>query len=317
MSRVRLKRLLKNAHLVSPFLVLGDPSPALSLELAKAAVDAGAGALEIGFPYGDPVADGPAIQRANMRALSSGTSTSSAMRILARIHEARPKTPLNLLVYGNLVHARGLEPFTEDAVAAGASSLLVPDVPLEESAPLKRACRTSGLAHVQLVGPLTGDERLRRIDRMADGFVYLVAHQGITGVRGGDFSDVEALVARTASLARNPVCLGFGLSKPEQIGRAFEAGARIAVVGSHLANVIGESWEGNGGDRGEIVLSRFGAAIEELCSGARTPSQGFGGPRRSPKGGGGRATEFRRAGVEPGARRAPDSRRAGVGPRAH
>jgi tryptophan synthase alpha chain len=201
-----------------------------------------------------------------MRALSSGTSTSSAFALLARIHEARPKTPLNLLVYGNLVHARGFERFTKDAGAAGASSLLVPDVPLEESAPLKRACREAGLSHVQLVGPLTGEERLRRIDQMADGFLYLVAHQGITGVRGGDFSEVETLVARTASVVRNPVCLGFGLSKPEQIARAFEAGARLAVVGSHLANVIEEAWEGNGADRDERVMSKFGAAVRALLS---------------------------------------------------
>ena len=266
MSRTRLKRLLKTAPVVSPFLVLGDPTPELSLELAKAAVDAGAGALEIGFPYGDPVADGPAIQRADMRALSSGTSTSSAMRLLARIHEARPKPPLNLLVYGNLVHAYGFERFTKDASAAGASSLLVPDVPLEESAPLKRACREAGLAHVQLVGPLTAAERLKRIDRMADGFLYLVAHQGITGVRAGDFSEVESLVSRTVSAVRNPVCLGFGLSKPEQIARAFASGARLAVVGSHLANVIGEAWEAHRGDRGEKVVSTFGSAVRSLCS---------------------------------------------------
>jgi len=266
LSRTRLKRLLKTAPVVSPFLVLGDPTPELSLELAKAAVDAGAGALEIGFPYGDPVADGPAIQRADMRALSSGTSTSSAMRLLARIHEARPKTPLNLLVYGNLVHAYGFERFTKDASAAGASSLLVPDVPLEESAPLKRACREAGLAHVQLVGPLTAAERLKRIDRMADGFLYLVAHQGITGVRAGDFSEVESLVSRTVSAVRNPVCLGFGLSKSEQIARAFASGARLAVIGSHLANVIGEAWEAHRGDRGEKVVSTFGSAVRSLCS---------------------------------------------------
>ncbi len=247
---------------MSPFLVLGDPTPSLSLELAKAAVDAGAGALEVGFPYGDPVADGPAIQRADLRALSSGTTTSSAMHLLARIHEARPKTPLNLLVYGNLVHARGFERFAEEAASAGASSLLVPDIPLEESAPLKRACRASGLAHVQLVGPLTPAARLSRIDKVADGFLYLVAHQGITGVRGGDFDSVEALVARTTSLVKNPVCLGFGLSRSEQISRAFLAGARLAVVGSHLANVIGEAWEENG----ERVVERFESAVRSLCS---------------------------------------------------
>jgi tryptophan synthase alpha chain len=260
-SRQLLSRLLKSRPAVSPFLVLGDPTPALSLELAKAAVDAGAGALEIGFPYGDPVADGPAIQRADRRALASGMNTSSGFELLARIHEARPKTPLNLLVYGNLVHARGVETFAQDAAAAGASSLLVPDVPLEESGFLKIACRKAGLAHVQLVGPLTSRERLSRIDRAADGFLYLVAHQGTTGVRAGEFDSVEALVAATASAVRNPVCLGFGLSTPEQIARSFSAGARLAVVGSHLANVIGEAWEGR-----KDVVEEFRLSVASLCS---------------------------------------------------
>ncbi len=266
MSRRRLSSVLNGSPVVSPFLVLGDPTPALSLELAKAAVDAGAGALEIGFPYGDPVADGPAIQRADLRALSSGTTTSSGFGLLARIHEARGETPLNLLVYGNLVHARGLERFIGDAVASGASSLLVPDVPLEESVPLKRACRKAGLAHVQLVGPLTAPERLRRIDAAADGFLYLVAHQGITGVRAFEFGSVEALVAKTVSLVQNPVCLGFGLSKREQIARAFRAGARLAVVGSHLADVIGKAWDGNGANRDERVVEEFRSAVVSLCS---------------------------------------------------
>jgi tryptophan synthase alpha chain len=266
-----LKRALAKGPVMSPFLVLGDPTPELSLALAEAAADSGAGALEIGFPYGDPVADGPAIQKADLRALRSGTSTTSAFAILARIHEARPRVPLNLLVYGNLVHARGYERFAAEAAEAGAASLLVPDVPLEESVPLKRACRAAGIAHVQLVGPLTSQDRLRRIDRMADGFLYLVAHQGITGVRDGDggFATVEALVARTAAAASNPLCLGFGLSTAEQVRRAFRAGARLAVVGSHLANVIEQAWEASpnqNGDRGERLVASFESAVRTLCS---------------------------------------------------
>lgn len=261
MSRARLKRLLRDAPHVSPFLVLGDPSAELSLELAKAAVQCGAGMIEIGFPYSDPVADGPAIQKAAMRALGNGTSTSRAMEILGRIRDACPKTPLNLLVYANLVHARGFDRFCKEAADAGASSLLVPDVSLEESAPLKKACRRAGLGHVQLVGPLTSAERLKRIDAAANSFIYLVAHQGVTGVRGGGFDDVEALVSRTAWQLQNPLCVGFGLSKPEQIRRVFAAGARLAVVGSYLANVIGENHS-----RGKrALLQSFADAFRPLA----------------------------------------------------
>lgn len=265
MSRSVLRRLLRDAPQVSPFLVLGDPTPELSVELAKASVSCGARMLELGFPYGDPVADGPAIQRADLRALENGTSTSTAMVILGRIRDACPKTPLNLLVYGNLVHARGFDRFCTEAAEGGASSLLVPDVCLEESAPLKKACRKAGLGHVQLIGPLTPPERLKRIDAAATSFIYLVAHQGVTGVRGGNFDEVEALVRATARQLRNPLCVGFGLSKPEQIRKVLAAGARLAVVGSYLADVIGESAESRRLDR---LLAAFSQALEPLVSAA-------------------------------------------------
>lgn len=265
-ARARLKRLLREGPNVSPFLVLGDPTPAISVELARAAVAGGAGMIEVGFPYGDPVADGPAIQAADMRALSGGTSTGKAMEILARIRDACPRTPLNLLVYGNLVHARGFDRFAHEVAEAGASSLLVPDVSLEESRPLKKACRGAGLAHVQLIGPLTPRDRLKTIDRIADGFLYLVAHQGITGVRSGDFDSVAALVSRTSAVVENPLCLGFGLSTRSQISRAFEAGARIAVVGSHLANVVGAAWAEGGEERDSRVVARFAAAVKSLVT---------------------------------------------------
>ncbi len=161
MSLRYLKRALERARShVRPVLVLGEATPALSVRLAKAAVDEGASMLEIGFPYSDPVADGPAIQAADERALRGGTSTEKAIRILSRIRESCPKTPLNLLVYGNLVHARGYERFCRDVSEAGASSLLVPDIPLEESAALRKASRKARLGHVELVG-YEVDDRIR------------------------------------------------------------------------------------------------------------------------------------------------------------
>ena len=123
MSKRRLASFLKKGTSVSPFLVLGDPTPAVSFELARTAVSTGAHMLEVGFPYSDPVADGSAIQAADMRALQGGTSTSSAIELLRRIRNACPKTPLNLLVYGNIVHARGFERFCHDVTEAGARHL--------------------------------------------------------------------------------------------------------------------------------------------------------------------------------------------------
>lgn len=251
---------------VSPFLVLGDPTPELSLALATAAVREGASMLELGFPYGDPVADGPAIQAANLRALEGGTSTDRAFQILSRIHEACPATPLNLLIYGNLVHARGYERFCRDAAEAGASSLLVPDISLEENAALRKASRKAGLGHVELVGPLTQEARLRRIDQAADAFLYLVARQGVTGVRDGSFEHIARLVKRTSLRVKRPLCLGFGLSRPQHLRQAFDSGARIAVVGSFLAQVISKAWLESSERREAKVLDDYVKAIRPLVA---------------------------------------------------
>lgn len=251
---------------VSPFLVLGDPTPELSVALALAALDEGATMLELGMPFSDPCADGPAIQAADERARAAGVSTQRALDILAEIHARSPRVPKNLLVYGNLVHARGWERFCEDAVAAGAASLLVPDVPLEESAPLRAASAAAGLGHVELVGPATPAERVAALDRASDAFLYVAAHQGITGAPAGARRARTDLVERTAAAARNPVCLGFGLSEPAHLRDAFAAGARIAVVGSHLARAIERALD----ERADVV-ARFRAACAPLVGVLREP----------------------------------------------
>lgn len=223
---------------VSPFLMLGDPSPALTLELARAAVEGGATMLELGMPYSDPSADGPAIQEACLRAMQAGVSTGRALELIAELRAACPGVPMNLLVYGNLVHARGYARFCADAAAAGASTLLVPDVPLEEGEGLRAACADAGLGVVQLVAPLTKPERLRRLAAVADGFLYLAAHQGVTGAVASIDGQRNDLVQRVAAAVERPVCLGFGLGDAAQVRDAFAAGARIAVIGSHLARAI-------------------------------------------------------------------------------
>ena len=257
--------LTQHQHHVSPFLMLGDPQPELSATLAAATVKAGATMLELGIPYSDPCADGPAIQAACWRARQCGTSTPQALEILAEIRRACPEIPLNLLVYGNLVHARGYRDFCTRAAAAGASSLLVPDIPLEESESLRAACASAGLGHVQLVAPLTKPPRLAELDGTTTGFLYLAAYQGVTGANAqGDEQCVE-LVRRTAAAVDTPVCLGFGLSEPRHLQDAFEAGARIAVVGSHLARIIGRAWAEQPGT-GAHVVERLTEAFRDLIT---------------------------------------------------
>ena len=259
MSRELLRKALRaHAGHLSPFLVLGDPTPEISLELARTAVRVGATMLELGIAYGDPCADGPAIQAAGLRALAAGVRTSAALRLLAEIRSACPTVPLNLLVYGNLVHARGFERFCREAEESGASSLLVPDVPFEEGAVLRSASRAAALAHVELIGPRTDPARLVRLGRASDGFVYLVAHQGVTGERA-QVDSIAPLVARVREQIRAPICVGFGLSRAEHVRSAFAAGASIAVVGSHLASVIGDALA-----KRNDVVEAFGAAVGAL-----------------------------------------------------
>lgn len=274
MSLGMLRRsLASGGRHVSPFLVLGDPAPEISVELAVAAVKAGATMLELGFPFSDPCADGPAIQKAILRAREAGVSTDRAMEVMGKIRARCPDIPMNLLVYGNLVHARGFERFARDAVACGASSMLVPDIPLEEGGELFEACHASGLGIVQMVAPSTPADRIRRLDAAADAFLYVTGHQGITGASNERPKSVPSPVTRVKANADSPICLGFGLNSPEGIRDAFDAGASIAVVGSHLARVI-ETSVAPGID-GARVVSDFTGALR-LLMGSGTEKRGTG-----------------------------------------
>ena len=249
MSVLELRRRLASGDRhVSPFLMLGDPSPGACVQLCRALVDAGATMLELGIPYADPSADGPAVQAAGRRALRAGVSTDVALQTLRDIRTACPDTPCNLLVYGNLVHARGYQRFCRDAVEAGASSLLVPDIPLEEGGDLREACREYGLGVVLLAGPRTPDERLIQIDAAADAFVYLAGHQGITGAQSSADDQRRELVQRVRAIVRQPLCVGFGLCTNAHVATVHDAGAEVAVIGSHLLRVLADALEQNPDD---------------------------------------------------------------------
>lgn len=271
MSAPLLRKLLTDrARHASPFLVLGDPTPEISVELGAGAVARGATMLELGIAYDDPCADGPAIQAASTRARRAGMDTARAFELIAELRRRCPDTALNLLVYGNLVHARGYATFCREAVRAGASSLLVPDIPLAEFGPLGRACREAGLGIVQLVAPLTSPERLEQLSAEADTFLYLAAHQGVTGKRARGAEAREAMVRRIANATERPLCLGFGLSQPDELRSAFDAGARICVIGSHLARAIERACSPSAADSAAVQRAFFDA-WQPLADAAREP----------------------------------------------
>jgi tryptophan synthase alpha chain len=191
-------------------------------ELARAAVEGGADVVELGFPFSDPLADGPVIRRAAERALSRGMRTQACLEVLARTRELLPDAPLIPMTYSSLLEAHGWERFAADAAGAGATSLIVADLPAGERTELRR---------VQLVAPTSTDERIRLAGEQTDGWLYLVTVAGTTGPRADLSPALAGLVARARRLTSVPLYAGFGISTPEHARAAAELADGI-VVGS-------------------------------------------------------------------------------------
>jgi tryptophan synthase alpha chain len=211
------------------YLMSGPETP----ELAAAAVAGGADVVELGFPFSDPLADGPVIRRAAERALSQGMRTRACLDCLARTRELLPETPLVPMTYAALLEAYGWDRFARDAQSAGATSLIVADLPVDVRPELRR---------VQLVAPTSTDERLRIAAEHTDGWLYLVALTGTTGARADASPALAGLAGRARAVTRVPLYAGFGISTPEQAQAAAELTDGI-VVGSRPVEVAEEGPE--------------------------------------------------------------------------
>jgi tryptophan synthase alpha chain len=232
-----------------PYLMGGFPDLDTSRAIGEAYADGGADLVELGVPFSDPLADGPVIQSAGTRALAAGATVASVIEVAAALAE---RLPVVLMCYANLVMARGVERFAGDLAAAGASGLIVPDLPLEEAADTLAACDTAGLALVPLVAPTTPEERLGAIGARARGFLYTVSVTGTTGERVALSDTFAAVVARAKAHTSVPVALGFGIATPEHAAQAADAGADGVIVGSRLVRAAGESGDPAGAVR-EVV----------------------------------------------------------------
>jgi tryptophan synthase alpha chain len=222
-----------------PYLMGGFPTLDGSREVGFAYADGGADLVELGVPFSDPLADGPVIHAAGTDALRAGAIA--------------PRVPVVLMCYANLVLARGPEVFARRAVDAGASGLIVPDMPLEESAGVLEACDAAGLALVPLVAPTSPDERLARIGAQARGFLYTVSVTGTTGERTSGRDAFAPVIARAHACTEVPVALGFGIGTPEQAAAAADAGADGVIVGSRLVRAVAEAPESPGAVRGLVA----------------------------------------------------------------
>jgi tryptophan synthase alpha chain len=223
-----------------PYLMGGFPDLDASRRIAHAYADAGADLVELGVPFTDPLADGPVIQAAGAAALRAGATTPA---VLALGRELAERVPVVAMVYANLVMARGVERFADELAAHGIAGLIVPDLPLEESGPVREACDAAGVALVPLVAPTTPDDRLERIGASARGFVYTVSVTGTTGERLALSDAYAEVVARAKARTEVPVALGFGIATPEQAREAADAGADGVIVGSRLVRAAAEAGE--------------------------------------------------------------------------
>lgn len=221
-----------------PFTVLGDPDPETSLEIVRALVRGGADILELGLPFSDPVADGPTIQSADIRALESGTTIADAWRITSQIRTEFPEVPMGLLVYANLVEGPGPDKFYAGAAAAGVDSVLIADVPTLEAPPYARVAAEQGVLPVLIATPTADDVQLAAIAKLTRGYTYVVTRAGVTGVDDQAQVDQSALLGKLAALGAPPALLGFGISKPEHMRMALTAGAAGAISGSAVVAII-------------------------------------------------------------------------------
>jgi tryptophan synthase alpha chain len=218
------------------FVMLGDPDLATSAAVLDALVEGGADMVEVGIPFSDPVADGPAIQAAAVRALRGGARPADCFALLRGFRDRHAEVPVGILTYANLVVARGREAFCRAAAEAGVDSLLVADVPLVESAPFVAAAAAAGIDPVLIAAPNTPDATLAGIARTARGYTYCVARAGVTGADAEVRFDA-GMIARLRALGAPPPVLGFGLSRPEHVRLAREAGAAGAISGSAIVSL--------------------------------------------------------------------------------
>ena len=226
----------KRAALI-PFFVIGDPDFDTSLALVKAAIDAGADVLELGIPFSDPIADGPTIQKADIRAVHSGMNVPKALDFITEIKRYRD-IPIGLLMYYNLICHYGIDTFFQDCHTAGVNSVLVADLSIDDADEVLGPAGAADLDSVFMVTPNTTPQRMQRIASKTTGFIYTVSLLGVTGSREALSGAVEGLVGQLKGLATVPVCVGFGISTPEHARAVADAGADGVIIGSRIVGMI-------------------------------------------------------------------------------
>jgi tryptophan synthase alpha chain len=256
------------------FVMAGDPDPATALEIVKALPKAGADIIEIGMPFTDPMADGPSIQAAGLRALQAGMTLRKTLQLVRDFRSSDNKTPIVLMGYYNPIYIYGVDKFLPDAKAAGVDGLIIVDLPPEEDAELCLPAIKAGLNFIRLATPTTDDKRLPAVLANTSGFVYYVSVTGITGSASADSSAVSAAVARIKRHTKLPVCVGFGIRTPEA-AHDIARHANGAVVGTALIDALKGSLDADGKATVRTVsaVADLAAALAQGVHGAKQAAE--------------------------------------------
>nr|WP_255554632.1 tryptophan synthase subunit alpha [Sphingomicrobium sp. B8] len=223
------------------FLMIGDPDLETSAKMLDAAVEGGADFLEVGIPFSDPVADGPVIQAASVRALAEGVRTDDCLKLLADFRKKHADIPVGILTYANIVIARGTGQFAGELKSAGVDSLLIADIPSVEIAPYASSIAAAGIDPVLIAAPNTSDEALAILAKHGRGYTYCVARKGVTGAKSDMELEHEGLFRRLEALGAPPPVLGFGISTRPQVEAAFDSGAAGAISGSAIVDAAAKA----------------------------------------------------------------------------
>ncbi|BCZ18084.1 Tryptophan synthase subunit alpha TrpA [Helicobacter sp. NHP19-003] len=221
-----------------PFVVLNDPTHTESLNIVKTLIDAGADALELGFAFSDPMADGVAIQDGHLRALKAGACMQKNFDLLQQIHAYSPQTPIGLLLYANLIHRYGIDKFYETCADCGVASVLVADLPLVESTSFVSSAKKHNIAPIFIAAPHTSQKDLEQIAGLTQAYVYVLARSGVTGASTSLGTDAKGVIAALKGFKEVPCMLGFGISKPAHAKEAHQMGANGVVCGSAVVKLI-------------------------------------------------------------------------------
>lgn len=245
----------KDGKALVTFLTAGDPSLGDTARYISVMQDSGADLIEVGIPFSDPIAEGPVIQAADLRALASGTYADGIFDMLEGVQK---KVPVVLMTYLNPVFFYGYDRFFARCAAAGVSGIIVPDAPFEESGEIKQAAAPYGVTVIDMVAP-TSEERINKVCAGSKGFIYLVSSMGVTGERKKIDTDISSVVAKIRKVSRTPVCVGFGISDPVQAG-CMAALSDGAIIGSAIVKIIAEN-AGNADDKLRRFVSEMSAAV--------------------------------------------------------